>query len=181
MEGEINYILSYRKVKHPRIEVYRDAVKVIVPRNSSMQVDEFVKGHLDWIKRKIDYFRELENIADNLSFHPRDDLKGVVDFYIRECIDFLGVSPRKVFFRKMRKYWGSCNSKKGHIIFNKDLIYLPDDLVRYVVIHEMCHLVEGNHSKRFWQLVEKLDRDFREKGKLLTCYRIKLDKAGSRV
>ena len=181
MEREINYILSYRKVKHPRIEVYRDAVKVIVPRNSSMRVDEFVKAHLEWITRKMDYFKELENIAESLSFHTRDDLRGVIDFYIRECSEFLGVSPKKVFFRRMRKHWGSCNVKKGHLIFNKDLKYLPDDLVRYVVVHEMCHLVEGNHSKRFWQLVEKLDEKYREKEKLLTCFRIKLDKVGSQV
>jgi predicted metal-dependent hydrolase len=73
----------------------------------------------------------------------------------------------------MKKRWGSCNYKKKILIFNKNLEYLPEELIKHIVIHEMCHLIVKNHNKEFWALVSKLDPDFKEKRKLLAGYMVK--------
>lgn len=56
--------------------------------------------------------------------------------------------------------WGSCSSK-GELAFNWRLIFAPQEVLKYLVVHEMCHLIEMNHSERFWQLVETLDSNYR--------------------
>jgi predicted metal-dependent hydrolase len=58
--------------------------------------------------------------------------------------------------------WGSCSSR-GNINLSTRLLFAPDDVVDYVVIHELAHLVEMNHSDRFWSLVEKAMPDYKEK------------------
>jgi len=64
----------------------------------------------------------------------------------------LGVNPGKVTIRGQRTRWGSC-SRKGNLSFNWKLVMAPEAVIDYVVIHELAHLKEMNHSKRFWRLV----------------------------
>lgn len=66
----------------------------------------------------------------------------------------LGLSYGKVTFRYMSSRWGSCNSK-GNLSLNTALVYLPQRLVEYVLVHELCHLKYLDHSPLFWRLVEQ--------------------------
>ena len=65
----------------------------------------------------------------------------------------IGVSYGRVAIRDQRSRWGSC-SAKGNLNFNWKLIMAPPEALTYVVIHELCHLIEFNHSPRFWALVQ---------------------------
>jgi len=77
---------------------------------------------------------------------------------IRERIAFfaseIGVEFGRVAIRDQKSRWGSCSAKRN-LNFNWKLIMAPPQVLDYVVIHELCHLIEFNHSRRFWQLVEK--------------------------
>jgi predicted metal-dependent hydrolase len=68
----------------------------------------------------------------------------------------MGVAPSGLSFRRQKTRWGSCSSR-GHISFNWKLIFAPEAVIDYVVIHELAHLVHANHSVRFWNLVESID------------------------
>lgn len=59
---------------------------------------------------------------------------------------------RTVSIKNQRSKWGSCSSKKN-LNFNYQIAHLPPHLADYVVVHELCHLAELNHSKKFWELV----------------------------
>lgn len=69
--------------------------------------------------------------------------------------------PSKVLIRNQKSRWGSCNSRK-EIRLNWRLVLMPDDVMDYIIIHELCHLKHMNHSNSFWTLVHKLDPDFKK-------------------
>ncbi|MDA8672514.1 M48 family metallopeptidase [Gammaproteobacteria bacterium] len=80
--------------------------------------------------------------------------------------NILGVSPRSVSIKDFKTKWGSC-SKNGDIAYNWKIIMASNNLVDYVVIHELCHLKELNHSARFWKLLDRHKPDWRECKELL--------------
>lgn len=77
-----------------------------------------------------------------------------------------GLPYLKVSIRSQRTIWGSCTSEKA-ISLNYKLIFLSPELVRYVIIHELCHTKHLNHSKRFWYLVKAFDPAYKEHRKAL--------------
>ncbi len=84
----------------------------------------------------------------------------------------LGVSFQKIRIGNQRTRWGSCSSK-GTISYNWRLILMPEPIMDYVVVHELCHLLEMNHSKQFWGLVAGIIPNYAE-------YRTWLKKNGSK-
>lgn len=72
----------------------------------------------------------------------------------------IGVSFNRITVRAQRTRWGSCSSK-NNLNFNWKLILAPAQCLDYVVIHELCHLIEFNHSARFWNLVEAQMKDYK--------------------
>jgi hypothetical protein len=71
-----------------------------------------------------------------------------------------GLSYSSVSIRQQKTRWGSCSSR-GSISLNARLLFLPSELVTYVLVHELCHTKQLNHSRRFWQLVESYLPDYR--------------------
>ncbi|MCD8201109.1 MAG: M48 family metallopeptidase, partial [Clostridia bacterium] len=67
-----------------------------------------------------------------------------------------------VRFRSYKARWGCCDSK-GVVTFNYKLLMIPEDLQLYVAVHELCHLVEMNHSSKFWRAVEAVMPDYMER------------------
>ncbi|OFZ43313.1 MAG: hypothetical protein A3D92_04145 [Bacteroidetes bacterium RIFCSPHIGHO2_02_FULL_44_7] len=73
---------------------------------------------------------------------------------------------RDVRWKKQLSQWGSCSEGK-YINISYRLLFAPDDVLEYVCIHELAHLIEFNHSKRFWKLVSNAMPDYEEKEKWL--------------
>jgi predicted metal-dependent hydrolase len=84
---------------------------------------------------------------------------------------YYGFSINRVTIKNQRSRWGSC-SKKGNLNFNYRIALLPQPLADYVIVHELCHLGEFNHSKKFWQLVAKTIPDHDRIRKLVRAIRL---------
>lgn len=78
----------------------------------------------------------------------------------------LGVNYAQVRIKEQKTRWGSC-SGKGNLNFNWKLVMAPSDIIDYVVVHELCHLVHMNHSHNFWKLVERELPDYRARKRWL--------------
>ena len=89
--------------------------------------------------------------------HAIERLKDKTDRYA----NIIGVSPSTVSVRDYKSKWGSCSSD-GKISYNWRIIMSPHRIVDYIVIHELCHMLEHNHSKNFWQHVSNNCRDYKE-------------------
>ncbi len=100
----------------------------------------------------------------------RDQALAVVTESLRKLQSRYGISPKRIVIRNQRTRWGSC-SRTGTISFNYRLLLLPERLRDYVLAHELCHLREFNHARRFWELVEETFPDYRELRRELKNFR----------
>ena len=120
--------------------------------------------------------KELK-IEDNLiTCH---DEEALMKFYNDECLRvfesevaickncFNNLPEFSLKIRKMKTRWGVCNTKNKIITLNSELLKKDTSLIDYVIIHEMAHFYEGNHSKKFWQIVAMAIPDYKERRKRL--------------
>lgn len=87
-------------------------------------------------------------------------LKPLVEQYMAIYQPQLKLKAKSVTYEDSEVRWGSCNGKR-ELTFNWKLSMLPNSVVRYVVVHELCHMAHMNHDRSFWRLVGKLDPDYK--------------------
>lgn len=92
----------------------------------------------------------------------RELARAVVDERLTYWNQLYGFTYQRVAIRNQRRRWGSC-SAHGNLNFNYKIILLPEILMDYVVVHELCHLAELNHSSAFWQQVARALPDYKER------------------
>lgn len=92
-------------------------------------------------------------------------LKNTATKYLSQKTAILGkkmkIDYQKIGIRQQKSRWGSCSSQ-GNLNFNWRLVHYPPEIINYVIIHELAHCQEANHSKNFWQLVAKYDPDYKK-------------------
>jgi predicted metal-dependent hydrolase len=125
-------------------------------------IEEIIETHREWIA--------LERLKQRprLRLDPRRVSETEARRAVRELIAMLiddeapelGVEPKRIQIRDQRSRWGSC-STTGTLSFNWRLVLAPFEVLDYVVVHELCHMREANHSGRFWKLVEARRPDWR--------------------
>lgn len=76
--------------------------------------------------------------------------------------ELYGHTYKRVAIRNQRSRWGSCSSKQN-LNFNYRIVFLPESLVDYIIVHELCHLAEFNHSAAFWNHVARAIPDYQER------------------
>ena len=118
-----------------------------------MEGHRFTPEEKDWIKTYIE------------KWYIQEAYKRLEEKVIRYS-EIIKVSPREMKVRNYKTRWGSCD-RKGRLTFNFHLIKAPHSIVDYVVVHELCHMLQPNHSKFFWNEVAKYDPLFKEHKKWL--------------
>jgi hypothetical protein len=128
---------------------------VVVPRGTSRaHVARIVELRREWIERQL-AFRAPALGFDRVRLGARQARRlaraRIARVAEREAAR-LGVSYERIAIRDQRTRWGSCSSR-GTLSFSWRLVLAPLDVLEYVVVHELCHLREPNHSPRFWSLL----------------------------
>src|SRR5690606_28631236 len=91
----------------------------------------------------------------------RELARELVHRKVAEWNEKYGFIVEQIRIKSMTSCWGSCSSK-GNLSFNYKLLFLPERMIDYVIVHELCHLKEFNHSKKFWKLVEQTIPDHKK-------------------
>ena len=128
---------------------------------SKKVIDDFIVSKKDWIQKahsNSDYLAQAERAF--ISFYLEQLILYLTDRVNYYC-EQLGVEYSKIEVKKVSSIWGSC-SAKNVLSFNRKLCLAPKEIVDYVVIHEVCHLRERNHSSRFWGLVRTYDKNYKK-------------------
>lgn len=100
----------------------------------------------------------------------RDKVYEMFEYYV-PMFEKKGVkAPDEVAFRTMSSRWGVCSPSARKITFNYNLFEAPEELIAYIVVHEMAHFLEANHSDRFWAHVKDVMPDYKARRKLLRDY-----------
>ena len=177
MEGKIPYTLKKSKrAKRMRIAVYCDgSIVVTAPYGlGDSFVERFVREKAEWALKKVEAFKHFKK-SDVLVFdkkhyekHKKEALSVILD-RVEFFNEQLKLSYNKVNVRNQKTKWGSC-SKSGNLNFNYKILFLSEKIKDYIIVHELCHLKEFNHSKKFWSLVAGVTPDYREIKKELRKY-----------
>lgn len=153
--------MKYKLIRSNRksiaIEVHPDGILVRAPfQATTAQIDAFVLSKADWItkaQKKIASAPPPPPVEDKLSMEEIRDLANRALQYIPQRVKhyapLVGVSVGRITIRNQRSRWGSCSSK-GNLNFNCLLMLTPPEVIDSVVVHELCHRKEMNHSKAFY-------------------------------
>lgn len=134
-------------IKRPQIHIQGDRLIVIL------------NNQWDEEKKKAEIKRTLKKWYISSA---RQEITEKVNFFSR----LLKVCYNQIYLKEQKTRWGSCSSK-GNLNFNWKLIMAPPQVIEYIIVHEMCHLIHMNHSKDFWRTVESVLADYRERRKWL--------------
>ena len=162
---EDHFEILYVRMRRARRYVMRvrpdGAVRVTIPRGGSQaEAKQFAARHLDWARRqraKTASARRPPEVEKAL----RAEAGRVLPPRVMALAAEHGLNVARVSIRDQRSRWGSC-SPKAHIALNYRLMLMPEFVREYVLIHELMHLKQANHSRKFWRLVEAACPGFRE-------------------
>ncbi|MEN3014342.1 MAG: M48 family metallopeptidase [Endomicrobiia bacterium] len=164
-----------RNVKYPRIEIKNFETRVILPLRYNVPADVIINKYRAVLEEKYKYINEVEKISRNLRVVVNENFIEDIKTYLEEFSKKLNISYKSIVLRKMRKSWASC-TKNNVLVFNKNLKFLPKELLKYVVCHEVCHLLEKKHNENFYKLLNRFYKDHIYYTKLLDAYFVLLRK-----
>ena len=162
---EVHIRRSRRVSGHRMVVRYGLAPELVVrPRASVAQIDEAIDFHTSWLARQLAKKVEPRLGLERLSLteaQGRREAHARISLIAQSEAAALAVAYSRITLRDQRSRWGSCSSR-GTLSFNWRLVLAPHDVLDYVVVHEVCHLVEHNHGLAFWRLVERRRPGYRE-------------------
>ena len=159
------------------LQVKNDGQVIVrAPRHVTLQeIAAFVRKNSAWLHKHLEKVRKEKelNAASPVQPLTMDDIQKLADEALRvipgrvaHFAPLVGVTYGRITVRNQRTRWGSCSSK-GNLNFNCLLMLAPPDILDYVVVHELCHRKEMNHSPKFWAEVAKVIPDYKERQKWL--------------
>ena len=148
--------------------------------NKNKDIFEYKKVLIKGAEYDVTYL-DLPNVCcvDNFLILPQnkveniENAKKIIENYLKQlaknilpkCVAFWGeklsLCPTSIQIKYLKSKWGSCNGD-GEIVLNVRLIQLPSRLMEYVIVHELCHLKNLNHSENFWQSVQKVFENYQD-------------------
>ena len=149
----------------------RYLLKVVKSREENIILDGKMMYMYINIKEKEEFknsdIRRKHNLLD--IWYKKEALK-LFDTLLKKYCSIMNLEINSFTVKKLKSKWGSCDVIKKHITFNSELMKYPQSAVEYIVIHELAHLIEANHSKKFHNIVSLYMPEWKKKKKILDTF-----------
>lgn len=160
----VQYTIKRRRYQR-RINfiVHQDgALVVTAPKSCSVAlIKEMLAKNEKWITKQIGTRQKNITVDERVVKYMKKALRPVVHAKLMQFNEYYKFTYNRVSIRHQKSRWGSC-STEGNLNFNCKLMCLSDELRDYVIVHELCHLQEMNHSQKFWRLVKETIPRYKE-------------------
>ncbi len=160
----ISFKITYRKKqKNIRFISHQDGTFIVsVPWSCPKHyIDDVVAKNIMWIKKNVVDHKKNVTVDADVVRHMKKKLKPIIESKLMQFNSYYNFQYKRISIRHQKTRWGSCSSD-GTLSFNCKLMCVSNSLKDYVIVHELCHLKEMNHSKNFWNLVEKTIPDYKQ-------------------
>lgn len=142
-------------------------IVVTAPKRISLKaIERFVAAKSEWLAAALEKYRAVPARPKRDTGQEYKLYKKQAEKLIKERLEHFNASYgfrwQRISVRNQKTRWGSC-SKKGNLNFSYRLALLPEKLSDYIIVHELCHLKELNHSPRFWKLVALTIPDYMQR------------------
>ena len=177
MDYEIDYkdigiirFIKNNRAKRIIISIKPEFVRVTIPHRQTLKdAQKFVEQKIDWIKRHSSNMNKLVQKGRELPKINKEEARVKLEKRLSELATEHRFRYNKVSIRNQRTRWGSCSSK-NNISLNMKLLHLPEQLIDYILLHELVHTRVKNHSKDFWSELETVVPNARTVDKQLRDY-----------
>ena len=177
MDYEIDYkdigiirFIKNNRAKRIIISIKPEFVRVTIPRRQTLKnAQKFVEQKIDWIKKHSSNMNKLVQKGKELPKINKEEARVKLGKRLSELATEHKFQYNKVSIRNQRTRWGSCSSK-NNISLNMKLLHLPDQLIDYILLHELVHTRVKNHSQYFWNELENVVPNARTVDKQLRNY-----------
>ena len=181
VEKPIAYTLRRKRFSRVlRFAIHQDGRLVITAPMliSGRTIEKMIAEKREWIEEKLEIAKKnARPVAPKRTRREVGEDKDRALVLIRSRIEHFNLvyrlSWKRIAIRNQKTRWGSC-SGKGNLNFNYKVALLPPHLSDYIIVHELCHLAQMNHSKKFWDLVAQTVPDFRSRRKEIREHEIRL-------
>ena len=144
-----------------------DSINNII--SSNIRIKKIVDEHASWIEKGMEKSRARAKIND-ISTEEEKELrklaKKILPAKTAYFANIMGLKYGRITITSAKTRFGSCSSK-GNISYSFRLMKYPEAAIDYVVVHELAHILELNHSEKFWNIVASVFPDYKERRKLL--------------
>lgn len=155
----VEYEIRKGNIKNVYIQIKEGNVIVKTPYHmSEVEIQQIVTRKEEWIKKTLKRAKQKEEREKQ---YTQEQFIEVITKQTAELVRLTNLHPMKVRVKEMKYAWGSCSRNK-HISLNSKLICYSENAIRYVILHELCHIQYMNHSKSFWSLVGTYMPDYKE-------------------
>lgn len=165
----VSYTLrKSKRARRMRLAVYHDGSIVVTTPHGLLEneAERFIKDKINWIFVKLSFFKKYGgkltskyNHADYLKY--KEKAQRLAENRLEYFNTIYNFEFNRISIRNQKTRWGSC-SKKGNLNFNYKILFLPPHILDYIIAHELCHLKEFNHSRKFWNFVAEIVPNYLE-------------------